>query len=368
MKDYYEILGVKKTASPEEIRKAFYKLAHQYHPDKGGNEAKFKEINEAYQVLSNKEKRNQYDQFGRVFSAQGGEDNTGWDFNWPWGDEPGGFEANQESDFGFGGLGDLGEMFGEIFGFGGQARKSAKKGRDIEIGLEISLEQALKDSEKEIELEKFNLCQRCEGSGGEPGTPVKECFSCRGTGQVQQIKRTFLGSFTSFVVCPECKGEGKKPEKPCNVCKGEGRIRGVETIKIFIPAGVDQNQVIKIESKGDFGRKGARPGDLYVRIVLKNHPLFERKGDDLFTTLNLSFSQLALGGETEIQDLAGHKIILTISAGSEPGKMLRLSGKGMPHFQGHGQGNLYVQLGIKIPKKLTKEQKELLERLKQKGI
>ena len=360
-KDYYQILGVKKDSNPEEIRKAYYKLAHKHHPDKGGDSTKFKEINEAYQVLSDKDKRSQYDQFGQVFSDHAGGAAPGWDFNWSWG-RPEGFSQNQGFEFDFG---DLGDVFEEFFGGGIPRRKrEAKKGRDIEIGLEISLEETLKNQEKEISLEKFVKCQRCQGAGGEPGSKINECFSCRGTGQVQQIKRTFLGSFTNIVTCPECKGEGRRPEKACNVCKGEGRVKGIENIKIFIPAGVDQNQIIKVESFGDQGKRDSRSGDLYVRILLKPHPVFERRGDDLLMNLVLTFSQLALGDEVEITDLAGKKFLLKIPSGSDPGKMLRLSGKGIPHFQGQGQGNLYVELDLKIPKKLSQKQKELLEKLK----
>jgi molecular chaperone DnaJ len=362
MKDYYQILGVSRDASPEEIKKAYYKLAHKYHPDKGGDEKKFKEINEAYQVLSDKEKRAQYDRFGSVF--EGAEAQPGFDFQWAWGRPDIDFEDVFGTDFG-----DLGEMMEDIFGFGSSRRKrDLKRGNDIEIDIEVSLEDVLRGREKEISLYKQILCSRCQGSGAEPGSKINECFSCRGTGEVQQIKRTFFGSFTRFTVCPECKGEGKRPEKPCNVCKGEGRVRGEENIKIFIPAGVDTNQVIKIEGRGDAGRRGGKPGDLYVRIFVKKHPIFERRGDDLYISVPISFSQAALGDEIEIPTLEGAKLLLKVPAGAESGKILRISGKGIPHFGGSGRGNLYVKLIIKTPKKLTKKQKELLEKLKEEGI
>lgn len=359
MKDYYQILGVRRDASPEEIKKAYYKLAHKYHPDKkGGDEKKFKEINEAYQVLSDKEKRAQYDRFGRVFEGAGAE--PGFDFQWAWGKPGEGFGFDFE---------DLGEMVEEMFGFGVPRRKKdLKRGRDIEIDLEISLEDTLKGVEKEITLTKMITCSRCQGTGAEPGTSVKECFSCRGTGQVQEIKKTFFGSFTRYTVCPECRGEGYRPEKPCNVCRGEGRIRGEEDIKIFIPAGVDSNQVIKVEGQGEAGRRGGKSGDLYVRIFVKRHPIFTRKGDDLYISVPISFSQAALGDEIEIPTLEGKKLLLKVPAGTESGKILRISGKGIPHFSGYGKGNLYVELFVKIPKKLTKRQKELLEKLREEGI
>ena len=355
-KDYYQILGVTKQASQEEIKKAYRRLAHQYHPDKGGSEQKFKEINEAYQVLSDPEKRRQYDQFGRVFEGGGGE--PGWDF---------GFGQGFGEGFDFS---DLGDIFGEIFGFGfgGRRKKDLRKGSDIEIALEMPLEAVLKNQEKEISLYKQMVCSRCQGRGAEPGTKVKECFSCRGTGQVQQIKRTPFGAFTRYTLCPECSGEGQTPEKPCNVCKGEGRIKGEDKIKISIPAGVDTNQVIKVEGKGEAGRKGGRAGDLYVRIFVKKHPIFQRKGDDLWMSWPISFSQAALGDEIEIPVIDGKKILLKVPSGTQSGKVLRISGKGIPRFSGWGRGHLFVKLTIKTPQRLSKEQKRLLERLKKEGL
>lgn len=363
-KDYYQILGVSQNSSEEEIRKAFHKLAHKYHPDKGGDEKKFKEINEAYQILSNKEKRAQYDRFGQVPEGMpGGE--PGFDFNWAWGNP----SQERGSDFEFD-FGDLSEMMEDFFGFGSPRKKQGdfKKGKNIEIELEILLEDVLQGGEKEINLGRFISCSRCQGKGAEPGTQVKECFSCRGTGQVQQIKRTPFGSFTRVTVCPECGGEGFKSEKPCNVCKGEGRIWAEEKIKVFIPSGVDTNQVIKIEGKGEAGKKGGKTGDLYIRIFVKPHSVFKRKGDDLHVSFPISFSASALGDEIEVPTLGGTKILLKVPEGTESGKILRISNKGIPHFSGYGRGNMYVELIVKTPKKLTKKQKELLERLKEEGL
>lgn len=365
-KDYYQILGISRDASQDEIKKAYYKLAHQHHPDKGGEEKKFKEINEAYQVLSNKEKREQYDRFGQVFEgAQTGGTAPGFDFTWAWGGKPG-----EDFGFEFGDLGGLSEMLEEIFGFGTTPRrkKDIKKGRDIRIDIEVPLESVLANQEKEISLSKLIQCSRCHGTGAEPGTKIKECFTCRGTGRVQQIRRTPFGSFTKYVTCPECGGEGNRPEKVCNVCQGEGRVRGEGTINIFIPAGVDSNQMIKVEGKGEAGKKGAKSGDLYVRVFVKTNPIFERKGDDLYTSVPITFSQVTLGEEIEIQTLEGTNILLKVPAGTESGKVLRISGKGIPHFSGYGRGSLYVELVVKTPKKLSKKQKELLEKLKEEGI
>lgn len=364
--NYYEILGVSKDASPEEIKKAFHRLAHKYHPHKGGDEKKFKEINEAYQILSNKEKRAQYDKFGRVFD--GGAGNQNWDFNWAWGNP---FSQNTEEEGYDFNLGDLGDIFEDFLGFGRNRRakkKDLKRGRDIKIDIEIDLEDVLKDVKKEINLYKQILCSRCNGKGAEPNTPIKECFSCRGTGQVQEVRKTFLGSFTQWAICPECKGEGVKPEKPCNVCKGEGNIKGEKSIKINIPAGVDSGQIIKIIGEGNAGKRGGESGDLFIRVFVKPHKLFERKGDDLYTGFQITLSQAVLGDKIEISTLEGNKIILDIPPGTESGKIFKISGKGIPHFSSFGKGSLFVEILIKIPKRITKEQKELLKKLKDMGL
>jgi len=358
MKDYYEVLGISQDASQDDIKKAYRKLAHKYHPDKGGDEKKFKEINEAYQSLSNKEKRNQYDRFGRTSDQSEGFDPG-----------QGGFDFGQ----GFGGQGmefDLGDIMDQMFGFGGQRQKKTniKRGRDIEVELDLDLKDILVGKEREITLDKMITCSRCKGTGGEPGSKIKECFSCRGTGQVQQIQRTPFGSFTRNSICPECQGEGNKPEKLCNVCKGEGRIKGRETIKIFIPAGTDTNQILKVEGKGEAGRRNGKSGDLYLRIRIKPNTQFKRHGDDLHVRVNISFSQAVLGGEVEIPTLQGPSLLLNVPSGTESGKVLRISGKGIQRFSGHGKGNMYVELIVKIPSKLTKNQKELLEKLKEEGI
>lgn len=359
-KDYYKILGVSRDASSGEIKKAYYKLAHKHHPDKGGDGNKFKEINEAYQTLSDKEKRAQYDRFGRVFERTPGGFGQGFNWNWAWGKTGAGFEFD---------LSDLEEMMEEIFGSGfPRKRKDLKRGKDIEIDIEISLQGILKGKKKEIALYKWILCSRCQGTGAEPGTKVNECFSCRGTGQVQQIKKTLFGSLTRYIICPECRGEGFKPEKPCNVCRGEGRIKGEEGLEIFIPAGADSNQIIKIKGRGNAGRRGGKPGDLYVRVFVKPHPVFKRKGDNLYLKTLISFSQAAMGDEIEIPTLGGKKILLKVPSGTESGKIFRIPRKGIPHFGSIGRGDLYVELVVKTPKKLTKQQKELLKKLKKEGL
>lgn len=363
--DYYQILGIQKSATQDEVKKAFHKLAHKHHPDKGGDEKKFKEINEAYQVLSDTQKRQQYDQFGRVFEngagpGAGGFDGTGW--NWSW-------QNGQSQQFDFE---DMGDIFENFFSFGGggrrTSRKDVKKGKDIQIEIEISLEETLKPIHKKINLQKQITCQRCLGKGAEPGSKIHECVTCRGQGQVQQVKKTILGSYTAFTTCPECQGEGTKPEKSCNVCRGEGRLKGSEEVEFTIPAGIDSNQAIEVPGHGDAGKKGGRSGNLYVKVFIKKHPVFARKGDDVYLNREINYSQAILGSEIEIPALEGTKILLTVPAGTESGKVLRVSGKGIPNFGTTHRGNLYVQLIIKTPKKISRRQKELLEKLQAEGM
>lgn len=362
--DYYSVLGVAKNATAEDIKKAYRKLAHQCHPDKGGSAEKFKQVNEAYQVLSNKEKREQYDKYGRIFEGAGaGQAGPGFDFGsfWQQGEE-------SKTGFDFNGF-DLGDMFGDLFGFGSQGKKRAiNRGDDIELAIKLDLKDVLFGLKKTIVLDRMAACSRCQGNGGEPNTKVKECFSCRGTGEVQQLKRTIFGSVTRFVICPECKGQGKMPEKPCNVCKAEGRIRQTEQIEVNIPAGVDTGQELRIDGAGDAGIRGEKAGDLYLKILVKPHSVFRRKGDDLFCEQEISFSQAALAGEAEIKTLDGKALSLKVPSGLQSGKVFKISSRGVPHFSGWGKGNLYIKLIVKTPDKLTKKQKEILEQLKKEGL
>ncbi len=361
MKDYYQILGISRNASKDEIKKAYRKLAHKYHPDKsGGDEKKFKEINEAYQILSDDKKKNQYDQYGRVF--EGGEyaGAKGQGFGSQWSDFGGGFDFD---------MGDIGDIFEEAFGFSSsRGPEDKRKGESIEIDLQIPLKTTLKGEEKEFNLMKFVSCSRCLGSGAEPGTNRNQCFSCRGTGKVQQIKKTIFGSFTKVASCPECDGEGQKPDKPCNVCLGEGRVKKEEKIKVFIPAGVDSNQILKATGKGNAGKKGGQAGDLYIRINVKKDSVYKRKGDDLYRDLMINFSDAVFGGEKEFETVDGKKISVKIPSGTDSGKILKISNKGIPRFSGFGRGNLYLKLIIETPKKLTRKQKELIKEIKKEGL
>ncbi|OIO45288.1 MAG: molecular chaperone DnaJ [Parcubacteria group bacterium CG1_02_37_13] len=369
--DYYNILGVEKGSSQEEIKRAYRKLAHQFHPDKkGGDEKKFKEINEAYQILGNQEKRAKYDQFGNAFTGDG----AGFGgFN---GFSQGsngfaGFDFNNFSNAGFGGTGgfasDLSDIFEGLFN-SDFPKKETSQGHNLETTLEINLEDTLKGLEKNLFLDKLIVCQRCEGKGAEPETTLKECFSCRGKGHVQQIKKTILGQITRTIICPECHGDGRIPEKACNVCKGEGRVYGSEEIKVSIPAGIDNGQTIKIQGKGEPGRRGSKPGNLYIEIVVKPHSQFLRKGDDLYIELPITLTESALGAEKEIKALDKKTLVLKVPAGAETGKVLRLKDKGIPHFNSFGKGDLFVQIFIESPKKLTKKQKKLLEELQAEGL
>jgi molecular chaperone DnaJ len=364
-KDYYKTLGVSREASQDEIKKAYYKLAHEHHPDKGGNEEKFKEVNEAYQVLSNKDKRAQYDRFGSAFN------------NGPGG--AGGFNANNVNwqDFaqGFGGqagfnIEDIFDMFGG--GMGGfsssKPRRDFKRGSDLQVVVEVPLESVLEKQIKKIKLEKYVECDKCDGSGKEDGTSMKKCSTCDGSGKIREVKRTILGDFAQEKMCPDCEGEGEVPEKKCTNCSGEGRVKKSETIEVEIPQGIDTNQVIKLKGKGGAGIRGGQSGDLYIRIVVKNHLQFERQGDDLLMNLDIKPSQAVLGDKIKIETLEKKQISVKIPSGIESGKILKVSRRGIPHFSSIGRGNLYIKVNVEIPQNLTKKQKQLFESLRKEGL
>lgn len=342
--DYYRILGIDRNATQDEIKKAFRKLAHKHHPDKGGDEKEFAKISEAYQVLGDKQRRTQYDQFGTSFNGQG-------------------FDFGNFQDF------DLGDIFEDMFGFNKKRKQNYRKGDDLQLDIELSLKDIFKSQNKTFTISRFKQCQRCEGSGAEPNTKVKECTTCRGQGQVQQVQRTIFGTISHSTICPECKGEGNIPETPCNVCRGEGRIKEKEDISIEIPAGVDSGQIIRITGKGNAGRKKGVPGDLYVRIIIAKNSRFERKGDDLYTSLEISYTTLALGGEVEVPTLDDKKrTILKIPAGTKTGKVFKISNKGIPRYSSLGKGSLYVKINVITPDRLTRFQKRLLKNLQEQGL
>ena len=362
-KDYYKTLGIARNATQEEIKKKYRELAHKYHPDKGGDEKMFKELNEAYQVLSDDEKRSQYDQFGRVF--EGGAQQSG--FEWP-----GGFRF----DFGAGGTpGGFGEFdFSDVFedflsGFGGAARSRTKekRGRDIRVDFEISFEESVLGGKREVELSKLARCSRCHGSGGEPGSVLKTCSSCNGKGNVQKTQRTFLGSFTQISTCEYCRGTGKRPETLCSQCRGKGILEALERIEIFIPKGVRDGEALKITGKGEASLSGGTPGDLYINIHVLPHKIFRRQGDDIIMQLPLKLSKAILGDTMEIEAVDG-ALNFKIPEGTQPGDILRVRGKGAYLASGYGRGDLLVEIKVEIPKKAGKKIKELSQELKKEGF
>ena len=372
-KDYYNVLGISKDASDGEIKKAYRKLAHQYHPDKkGGDEAKFKEINEAYQVLSDKQKRGQYDQFGSAFDQAGGGAGQGF----------GGFDFSGFSDafsggqggvkFEFGGDGGgFEDIFSSAFGGGGRAAEGRQKGKDIAVDVEISLEDASMGIKKEIEIYISSVCPKCGGNGAKPGSKINTCKTCNGTGQVRKEKRTILGTFAQVGICEDCQGEGKKPEKSCQQCGGDGKVKANKTIKVKIPAGIASGQTIRLSEQGEVGFRPSSgksaPGDLYITIHISRHSLFERKGDDIYYRLETSFSQAALGDNIAIPTLSG-KVKLKIPSGIQSGEIIKLKGKGLSHLRGWGKGDMFVVVQIKTPERLSAKQKQLLDELKKEGL
>ena len=346
-KDYYNILGVAKEATPDEIKKAYREKAHKYHPDKnGGDEAKFKEVNEAYQVLGNAEKRSHYDQFGRTFDDANGQ--PGFDFS------------------NFGGVDfDLGDIFGEFFGGSDKSgRRSSRKnyrGRDIGVTLEILLEEAFRGVAKDIELRKLVRCSRCKGEGGEPGTGKIKCKTCDGAGEIKKTQRTFFGVFAHSTVCATCNGEGQYPEQICRECSGDGRVRKIEKISIPIPAGIESGGILRIHAKGEEGLRGGEAGDLEIRIMVKLHPIFERDGANLLSEAEISFVAAALGGVLEVKTIDG-QVELKIPAGTPSGTMFKLNGKGMP-YSATRRGDHLVSVNIRTPKKLSGKAQKLLKEI-----
>jgi molecular chaperone DnaJ len=352
-KDYYELLGISKSATPEEIKKAFRKAALKYHPDKGGSkedEAKFKEVNEAYGVLSNPEKRKAYDQFGHAGPRMSG---SAGGFN-P--NDFAGFSGGQ--GFNFEDMGGLGDIFGDLFG-GGRSR-GPQRGSDIQVAVSIEFMEAVKGIEKEIILDKNNVCDKCKGDGAEPGSGHKTCPTCQGKGKVQQEVRTMFGTFPQTTTCPTCHGVGKVPEKECTKCHGAGRLRERKPLKVKIPAGIDSGQTIRIEGAGEAGEPGARPGDLYLVVNVRADKRFEREGADIHSDVYISFPKASLGTTVEVETVEG-QVTLKVPAGTQSGKVFRLSGRGLPHLHSSRKGDHLVAVHVETPTKLSAKQKKLLE-------
>jgi len=368
-KDYYKILGVPRDADDNEIKKAYRKLAHKYHPDKkGGNENKFKEINEAYQVLSDRRKRAQYDQFGADFEQTGSEGFGGFDFS-GFSDIFKGKASGIKFEFG----GDSDEEFGDIFSglFGGAGEKNKRRGNDVSVDIGVTLEEIAAGAEKEIDIYVSSVCPNCKGSGAEKGFDIKPCETCKGKGKIKKEKRTMLGVFSQIETCYDCQGQGEKPSKNCSRCGGDGKIKDSKIIKVRIPAGISDNQTIKLSGQGEVGFRPSAgksiPGDLYITVHEESHQLFTRKGDDIYYKLNISFSQAVLGDKVEIPTLQG-KVKLKIPSGTQSGRIIRLKGKGIPHLQGWGKGDMFVVVQITVPEKLSRKQKQLIEEFRKEGI
>lgn len=357
-RDYYEVLGVSRNATDEEIKKAFRSLARKYHPDANKNDPqaaeRFKEISEAYQVLSNPEKRQMYDQFGHAAEQMAGQGAGGggpFDF--------GGFGQGD-----FGAFGDLFEMFfGEGFG-GGRRRRGPERGRDLEYSLRIDFEEAAFGTRREIRVPRIENCGVCGGSGARPGSQPRRCPRCGGTGQVQQVRQTPFGRFATVTTCDMCQGEGRVIETPCTECGGRGRVSRERTVEVNIPPGVDEGARLRMRGYGEAGVRGGPDGDLYIVIHVKPHPTFRRDGDTVFVELPISMVQAALGARVQVPTLDGPEP-LHIPEGTQPGATFTLRGKGIPRLGRSGRGDQVVTIRVEIPSKLSARERELLQELAQ---
>ncbi|WNQ13438.1 molecular chaperone DnaJ [Paenibacillus aurantius] len=340
-RDYYEVLGVSKDASEDEVKKAFRKLARQYHPDVNkapDAEEKFKEAKEAYDVLSDDQKRATYDRFGHVDPNQGG------------------FGGAGAGDFG--GFGDIFDMF---FGGGGQRRNpnAPQRGNDLQYTMTIEFKEAVFGKETDITIPRTETCSRCHGSGAKPGTKPDTCGTCKGTGQQEVIQNTAFGRIVNRRVCPTCNGQGQIIKEKCGECHGAGKVKTQRKIHVKIPAGVDEGAQLRVSGEGEAGTKGGPPGDLYIVIRVKAHDFFEREGDDIYCEVPLTFAQAALGDEIEIPTLT-EKVKLKIPPGTQTDTYFRLKGKGVPRLRGYGQGDQHVKVVVVTPTNLKDEQKDLL--------
>ena len=357
-RDYYEVLGVEKSASADEIKKAYRKKAMQFHPDRNPGdksaEEKFKEVGEAYEVLSDADKKARYDQFG----FQGVDPNFG-----------GGSGFGGSGFGGFGGFGDFGDIFSEFFGGGnsrsrGSASNAPRRGENVGVRLDLTFEEAAFGCEKEVSVPRIENCAACNGSGSADGV-IESCSRCHGTGQVRTTQNFMGMTMQSSTACPQCSGRGKIVKNPCNTCKGKGKVRRVQKIKVKVPAGVDEGQSVRVRNEGCVGANGGPNGDLLVEIYLKQHPIFERQNMDVFCEVPITFTQAALGAEIEVPTLDG-KIKYEIPEGTQTGKVFQIFGKGVPSVNNpKRRGNHFFTVVVETPTKLSKEQKELLRQLEE---
>ncbi len=351
-RDYYEVLGVSRSASAEEIKKAYRRLARQHHPDVNPNNSEadnlFKEINEAYEVLGDPEKRGTYDRFGHEGLNMGaGHPGSGF-----------GFE-------GFGDMGGFGDIFDMFFGGGGargetRRRSVGEPGSDLRYDLTLTLEEVATGAEKTIRLSRFESCESCEGSGASPGSAPEVCRHCQGAGQVRHSQQTILGAISSVVTCAVCRGRGFIITDPCRVCGGEGRVRNTSERSVNIPAGIEDGMRIRLRGEGDAGARGGPSGDLYVVTYVKPHDVFVRHGDDLACEIPINFVQAALGDRIEVPTISGEPETLHIPHGTQPGASFRLDGKGLPNMNNGRRGDQHVVVRVEVPKRLSAEQKKLL--------
>ena len=359
-RDYYEVLGVSKTATDDELKRAFRKLAKQYHPDanpdnKEEAEKKFKEINEAYETLSDPQKRKMYDQFGPDGPSGFGSGNAGGYYT-------SGFD-------GFSDFGDLGDIFSSFFG-GGFGGKSSRRnnngpvqGADVKSAIDITFEESFLGVEKEIVITRDETCTTCGGNGAKPGTVIDKCATCNGTGQIRQIQNTILGQMQTTRTCGTCNGTGKVIKQPCDVCKGRGKIRKQAKIKIKIPAGIDDGQTIVLRGEGESGSRGGAKGDLYILIRVKKHSIYVRNGNDVYCNVPITYTQAALGAELEIPMVDGSKEVYRIPEGTQTGTKFTIRSKGFKNVNISSQGNFVFTVQIQVPKHLTKEQRDILNEL-----
>ena len=350
--DYYEVLGLKKDATDADIKRAYRKLAAQYHPDVNhdpGAEEKFKEINEANEVLSDPDKRARYDQYGFAGVDPNFNPNAG---------------GSPFGGAGFGDFGDLGDIFGSFFGGGSSGRASRngpQRGKDLEVDEVISFEQAAFGVEKEVNFARVEDCPDCHGNGAKPGTSPETCSACGGSGQVKSVQRTPFGQFATSRPCNTCGGSGKVIKTPCPKCDGKGKVRRKTTVKVNIPAGIDEGQTISMPGEGNAGVRGGRNGDLFINIHVRPHPIFERDGQNVLCSVPVTFVQATLGAEVEVPTLHG-KVKMTIPEGTQPGTEFRLRGKGIPNVRTKVAGDQFVKVIVEVPKNLSAEQKEVLEK------
>ena len=365
-RDYYEVLGVNKNATDDELKKAYRKLAKKYHPDanpndKAGAEAKFKEVNEAYENLSDPQKRRMYDQFGTTdpqgFGGAGG----------PFGGQ-GGYYSYSSSDFGD--FGDLGDIFSSFFGGGFGGRNSStrrqsgpRKGADLNLGLEITFEQAFLGVEKEVMITRNDTCHTCHGTGAKPGTSKTTCTICNGTGQVTQVQNTILGQMQTRRTCSACHGTGEIIKEPCETCHGKGTVRKQPKIKVKIPAGIDDNQTVVLRGEGEPGEKGGPKGDLYITVRIKRHSIYTRKGNNVLCEVPITITQATLGAELEIPMVDGTKEKYKIPDGTQTGSKFTIKNRGFKSVNSSSVGDFVFTVTVQTPKRLTKEQRDLLTQL-----